>query len=67
VLGVTQSGRRSSLRLLSVVEHAEVIEAARADAIELVGADPDLAGAPALAAQVAAMEETARAEFLDKA
>jgi ATP-dependent DNA helicase RecG len=67
VLGVTQSGRRSSLRLLSVVEHGDVIAAARADATALVETDPDLATAPALAAQVAAMEETARAEFLDKA
>jgi ATP-dependent DNA helicase RecG len=67
VLGATQSGRRSSLRLLSVVDHEEVITAARADATALVAADPDLAGAPALADQVAAMEETARAEFLDKA
>jgi ATP-dependent DNA helicase RecG len=67
VLGATQSGRRSSLRLLSVVEHVDVITAARADAIALVEADPGLTGAPALAAQVAAMEEDARAEFLDKA
>ena len=67
VLGATQSGRRSSLRLLSVVDHEDVITAARADATALIAADPDLAGAPALADQVAAMEETARAEFLDKA
>jgi ATP-dependent DNA helicase RecG len=67
VLGATQSGRRSSLRLLSVVEHVDVIVAARADAIALVESDPELAGAPALAAHVAAMEEDARAEFLDKA
>ncbi len=67
VLGATQSGRRSSLRLLSVVEHEQVITEARADATALVGADPELAGAPALAAQVAALEDTARAEWLDKA
>ena len=67
VLGATQSGRRSSLRLLSVVEHEQVISDARSDAVALVGADPDLAGSPALAALVTAMEDSARAEFLDKA
>ena len=67
VLGATQSGRRSSLRLLSVVEHEEVITRARADATALVGRDPELSGTPALAAQVTALEDTARADWLDKA
>jgi ATP-dependent DNA helicase RecG len=67
VLGVSQSGRRSSLRLLSVVEHEEVIARARADAISLVEADPGLTGAPALSEQVLLMEATARADFLEKA
>jgi len=67
VLGVSQSGRRSSLRLLSVVEHEAVITRARADATALVDADPDLETAPALAEQVLLMEATARADFLEKA
>jgi ATP-dependent DNA helicase RecG len=67
VLGVSQSGRRSSLRLLSVVEHEEVISRARADAIGLIEADPELTGAPALAEQVLLMEATAQADFLEKA
>ncbi|MBA2739412.1 MAG: ATP-dependent DNA helicase RecG [Nocardioidaceae bacterium] len=66
VLGAVQSGRRSSLRLLSVVEHEEVITQARADATELVSGDPDLVRQPALAAAVAALEDTTRADFIDK-
>ena len=42
VLGASQSGRRSSLRLLSVLRDEEVIELARDEATRLVAADPDL-------------------------
>jgi len=66
VLGATQSGRRSSLRLLSVVEHEDVITRARDDATALVADDPDLARTAGLAAAVAAIEESARADFLEK-
>ncbi len=67
VLGAVQSGRRSSLRLLSVVAHEDVISDARSDATELVTADPALAAVPALARAVAELEETARASYLEKA
>lgn len=43
VLGARQSGGRSSLRFLRVVENAELIETARMQATELLEADPRLA------------------------
>ena len=49
VLGVAQSGRRSQLRLLSLLRDEELIVAARDEASELVAGDPDLAGHPVLA------------------
>ena len=66
VLGAVQSGRRSSLRLLSVVQHEDVIAEARADASDLVDADPDLADQPALRRAVTELEETARGAYIDK-
>ncbi len=66
VLGATQSGRRSHLRLLSLLRDAELIRDARAEAIELVEDDPDLARHPALAASVAALVDEERAEYLEK-
>ena len=53
VLGASQSGRRSSLRLLKVLRDEDVITRAREDAVELVDADPDLAATqPALSTLV---------------
>ncbi len=66
VLGSVQSGRQSSLRLLSVVRHEQVISQARADATQLVVADPDLDRLPALARSVAELEDTSRGDFIDK-
>jgi len=66
VLGVEQSGRRSSLRLLSVLSDEDVIVAAREAATAHLDADPELAGSPVLLAAVAAIEESERADFLDK-
>jgi ATP-dependent DNA helicase RecG len=65
VLGASQSGRRSSLRLLSVLRDEEVIVAAREVATALVEADPELAGHPALA-QVVHQAVSDGVEFLDK-
>jgi ATP-dependent DNA helicase RecG len=67
VLGSTQSGRRSSLRLLHVLEHEDVIVEAREVAAELVAGDPDLAGHPHLAAQVRRMHDAEQADYLEKA
>jgi glyoxylase-like metal-dependent hydrolase (beta-lactamase superfamily II) len=55
VLGASQSGRRSSLRLLSVLRDEAVIADARKDAAALVAADPDLGQHPALRAAVEAV------------
>ena len=67
VLGSMQSGLRSSLRLLEVSRHEDVILAARAAALEVVGADPGLAEHPALADAVAVLRSDEHAEFLEKA
>jgi ATP-dependent DNA helicase RecG len=66
VLGATQSGRRSHLRLLSLLRDAEMIGEARLAAIELVEEDPELSRHPALAASVAALVDEERAEYLEK-
>ncbi len=67
VLGAAQAGRRSSLKLLTLLKDEELIGQARQEAEELVGADPALAGQPALAAAIAAMLDAQRAEYLEKA
>jgi ATP-dependent DNA helicase RecG len=67
VLGASQSGRRSSLRLLEVIKHEDVIEAAREDATEVVTADPELTDHPALRELVELLLADDRADYLDKA
>jgi ATP-dependent DNA helicase RecG len=67
VLGASQSGRRSSLKLLSVLDHEDVIAQARDVAATVVAADPDLSGHPQLAGQVRRLHEADQAEFLEKA
>ena len=52
ILGATQSGRRSTLRLLRVLRDADVIERARGDALGLVAEDPGLDRQPALRAAI---------------
>jgi ATP-dependent DNA helicase RecG len=66
VLGAAQSGRRSQFRLLSLLRDEKIIEAARTEASDLVASDPELAGHPGLAAQVAALVADEQARFLDK-
>ncbi len=67
VLGAAQAGRRSSLKLLTLLKDEDLIGLARQEAEELIGADPALAGQPALAAAIAVMLDAERAEFLEKA
>src|SRR6266851_2073089 len=67
VLGAAQAGRRSSLKLLTLLRDEELIGEARQEAEELVGADPALAGQPALAAAITALLDAERAEYLEKA
>lgn len=66
LLGVAQSGRRSSLRLLSLQRDVDLIVDARADAAGVVDADPDLAGQPDLAAEVDRMTAE-RGDYLERA
>ncbi|GAB3531869.1 ATP-dependent DNA helicase RecG [Arthrobacter tecti] len=48
ILGASQSGGRSALRFLKVIQHASVIEKARKDAQQLIEADPALTEHPEL-------------------
>ena len=66
VLGAAQAGRKKSLRLLSVLHDRDLIVAAREEATGLVDADPDLAGYPALAAEMSALLDEEQAGFLEK-
>ena len=66
VLGASQSGRRSSLKLLSVLRDERVIADARTAAQRLVETDPLLERHPALAAAVAQQAEAERADYLEK-
>lgn len=65
VLGSAQSGTRSSLKLLSLLEHGAVIEEARKVADTMVADDPELSCAPELAAFVKALGDGAGIDYLD--
>jgi ATP-dependent DNA helicase RecG len=66
VLGARQSGVRSSLRLLSVVKHGDVIDEARQAADAIVSGDPALETHPALAAAVYELEHSEQADYLER-
>ncbi|MGW7354293.1 ATP-dependent DNA helicase RecG [Streptomyces sp. NPDC054784] len=66
VLGQAQSGVRSSLRVLSVLDDEDVIVAARAEATALVADDPGLTGVPELRTALDALLDKEREEYLDK-
>jgi ATP-dependent DNA helicase RecG len=67
VLGALQSGRRSGLRLLSLLHHEDVIVKAQAYAADLVAADPGLREHPGLAELVSeTVGDEERAAYLDK-
>ncbi|WP_329160034.1 ATP-dependent DNA helicase RecG [Streptomyces anulatus] len=66
VLGQAQSGVRSSLRMLTVIDDEEVIAAAREEAVAVVAADPDLEHLPELRTVLAALLDKDREEYLDK-
>jgi ATP-dependent DNA helicase RecG len=67
VLGYNQSGRPITLRLLSLAEHLEIIEAARGFAESVYDADPKLTRNPGIAVLAAPFSDTDRVEYLDKA
>ena len=67
VLGASQSGRRSGLRLLSLLRHEEIIAKAQVYATHIVAEDPGLRSHPALAALVGeTVGDEERAAYLDK-
>ena len=66
VLGVAQSGRRSSLKMLRLLRDEDVIQAARLDAEAMLEADPELAAHPVLRAEIDRLLADERAEYLEK-
>jgi ATP-dependent DNA helicase RecG len=66
VLGAAQSGRRSHLKILSLLRDADVIGDARVAADSLLDGDPELREHPLLAASIGALVSDDRAEYLDK-
>jgi ATP-dependent DNA helicase RecG len=67
ILGAAQSGRRSGVRMLSLLEDEELIATARVEASALLESERGLADHPGLAAEVAALASDERAEWLEKA
>ena len=65
VLGASQSGTRSSLRMLRLLRDEDVIMAAREEAVALVADDPTLARRPALREAVRALVDADRAAYLE--
>ncbi|CAM5389760.1 ATP-dependent DNA helicase RecG [Streptomyces abikoensis] len=66
VLGQAQSGVRSSLRMLTVIDDEEIIAAAREEAAAVVAADPGLEGLPDLRTALDALLDEEREQYLDK-
>ncbi|TCO44313.1 ATP-dependent DNA helicase RecG [Kribbella antiqua] len=66
VLGVAQSGKRSSLKLLSVLRDEEIIFTARHVANSIVSVDAELAGYPTLRSFVRSALESESTEYLEK-
>ncbi|WP_331453361.1 ATP-dependent DNA helicase RecG [Streptomyces sp. SS162] len=66
VLGQAQSGVRSSLRMLTVIEDEEVIAAARAEATAVVADDPELERHPELRTALDALLDAERERYLEK-
>ncbi len=66
ILGASQSGGRSALRFLKITQHGKVIEKARADAQDIVPADPDLHDYPGLALAIELYLNPEKEAFLEK-
>ncbi|MFF8194645.1 ATP-dependent DNA helicase RecG [Streptomyces bobili] len=66
VLGQAQSGVRSSLRVLAVIEDEEIIAEARQEAAAIVAADPELTGLPGLRTALDALVDEEREQYLEK-
>ncbi|MFJ9460294.1 ATP-dependent DNA helicase RecG [Kitasatospora sp. NPDC101447] len=66
VLGQAQSGVKSSLKVLSVLEDEEVILTARTEATRLVAEDPELAAHPELRTALESLLDEDRAAYMEK-
>ncbi|GAA0534403.1 ATP-dependent DNA helicase RecG [Saccharopolyspora subtropica] len=66
ILGAAQSGRKSGLKMLSLLRDEDVIAQAREEAARLVAEDPQLRHHPGLARMVAEVVDAERAEYLEK-
>ncbi|TCP52027.1 ATP-dependent DNA helicase RecG [Tamaricihabitans halophyticus] len=66
ILGASQSGRRSGLKMLSLLRDEDVIHRARTEAQRIVRDDPGLAAHPGLAGLAAHLADDERADFLEK-
>ncbi|MCU1522843.1 MAG: ATP-dependent helicase RecG [Arthrobacter sp.] len=66
ILGASQSGGRSTLKLLRVLEHEDIIARARQDAQRIVAADPSLAANPGLAAAIDEYLNPEKEAFLER-
>ena len=66
VLGATQSGTQSHLRLLRVLRDEELIEKARTAAQDLIATSLDLTSYPALKKELSAMANDMAVDYLDK-
>lgn len=66
VLGRSQSGGRSGLKLLRVTKDVEVIDAARSNAEEILSQSPDLANYPVLREHLERRLADVDREFLDR-
>ena len=66
VLGASQSGTQSHLRLLRVLRDEELIESARSDAQEVIAQSLDLTSYPVLKKELATMQRDIAVDYLDK-
>ncbi|TQE29446.1 ATP-dependent DNA helicase RecG [Streptomyces ipomoeae] len=66
VLGQAQSGARTSLRMLAVIEDEEIIAQAREEAAAVVATDPNLEHLPGLRTALDALLDEEREQYLDK-
>jgi ATP-dependent DNA helicase RecG len=67
VLGAAQAGRKSGLKMLTLLRDEELIVQARTEAQAVADADPRLAGHPALVSAIRVLLDEEQAEFLEKA
>ncbi|MBC2903014.1 helicase-related protein [Streptomyces cupreus] len=66
VLGQAQSGARTSLKVLAVIEDEEIIAEAREEATAVVEADPELTHLPGLRTALDALLDEEREQYLEK-